>query len=189
MASYCVFHLADSCVTLHGACMFTCGDTKALFLYSAVESVLLNVCVCVCVCVSVCLCVWSVAHSCPALCDLTDCRPAGSSVHGISQARVLEWVATSSSRSSSRPRDQIDISRICHTGRRFLYHSTTWEGHAIECISPVLLAGLLWMNFCVISEFWLQLSSKGLSLCRWEFLSDVHTDVPCWWRAAQTGFR
>ena len=58
-------------------------------------------CVCVCVCVSVCLCVWSVAHSCPALCDLTDCRPAGSSVHGISQARVLEWVASSFSRGFS----------------------------------------------------------------------------------------
>ena len=38
-------------------------------------------------------CCWClVAKSCPTLCDPTDCSPPGSSVHGISQARVLEWV-------------------------------------------------------------------------------------------------
>ena len=37
-----------------------------------------------------------VAQSCPTLCDPMDCSPAGSSVHGISQARLLEWVAISS---------------------------------------------------------------------------------------------
>ena len=41
---------------------------------------------------SVCVCVL-VAHSCPNLCDRTDCSPPGSSVHGIPQARILEWVA------------------------------------------------------------------------------------------------
>ena len=39
------------------------------------------------------------------LCDPTDCSPPGSSVHGTFQARVLEWVAISFSRGSSRPRD------------------------------------------------------------------------------------
>ena len=39
--------------------------------------------------------------SCPPLCDRVDCSPLGPSVHGISQARVLEWVAISSSRGSS----------------------------------------------------------------------------------------
>ena len=38
-------------------------------------------------------------QSCPALCGPTDCSPLGSSVHGILQARVLEWVAMPSSRS------------------------------------------------------------------------------------------
>ena len=47
----------------------------------------------------------SVAQSCLALCDPTDCSPPGSSVCGISQARMLEWVAISFSRGSSRPRD------------------------------------------------------------------------------------
>ena len=44
-------------------------------------------------------------QSCPTLCDPRDCGPQGSSVHGILQARILEWVAMPSSRGSSRPRD------------------------------------------------------------------------------------
>ena len=47
--------------------------------------------------------------SCPTLCDPVDCRPSGSSVHGISQARILEWVAISFSRGSSRPRDRTQV--------------------------------------------------------------------------------
>ena len=49
---------------------------------------------------------------CPALCDPRDCSPPGSSVHGILQARILEWIAMPSSRGSSQPRDQIRISYI-----------------------------------------------------------------------------
>ena len=44
-------------------------------------------------------------QSCPTLCDPMDCSPPGSSVHGISQARILEWVAISFSTGSSWPRD------------------------------------------------------------------------------------
>ena len=40
-------------------------------------------------------------QSCPALCDPMDCSPPGSSVHGILQARILEWVAVPFSRASS----------------------------------------------------------------------------------------
>ena len=46
-----------------------------------------------------------VAQSCPTLCDTMDCSPSGSSVHGILQARILEWVAVPFSRGSSQPRD------------------------------------------------------------------------------------
>ena len=46
-----------------------------------------------------------VAHLCPTLCNPMDYSVPGSSVHGIFQARMLEWVAISSSRASSRPRD------------------------------------------------------------------------------------
>ena len=47
-----------------------------------------------------------VAQSCLTLCDPMDCNLPGSSVHGILQARILEWVAISFSRGSSQPRDQ-----------------------------------------------------------------------------------
>ena len=48
-------------------------------------------------------CTCSVAHSCLTFCDLMDCSPPGFSVHGISQARILEWVAISFSRGSLNP--------------------------------------------------------------------------------------
>ena len=44
-------------------------------------------------------------QSCLTLCDPMDCNPVGSSVHGILQARILEWVAMLSSRASSQLRD------------------------------------------------------------------------------------
>ena len=53
-----------------------------------------------------------VTQSCPTLCDPMDCSLPGSSLHGILQARILEWVAISFSRGSSRPRDQTWVSRI-----------------------------------------------------------------------------
>ena len=46
-----------------------------------------------------------VAQSCPTLYNPMDCSLPGSSVHGIFQARILEWVAISFSRRSSQPRD------------------------------------------------------------------------------------
>ena len=70
--------------------------------------------VCVCVCASV----GSAAQSCPTLCDPTDCSSPGSSVHGILQARILEWVAIPFSRGSSQPRDQTQAS--CIAGRFFI---------------------------------------------------------------------
>ena len=59
------------------------------------------------------------------LCNPMDCSLLGSYVHGIFQARILEWVAIFYSRASSRLRDWTCIS--C-TGRRILYHWATWEG-------------------------------------------------------------
>ena len=58
-----------------------------------------------------------VTQSCPTLWDPMGCSLPGSSVHGILQARILEWVAISFSRGSSRPRDRTQVSRI--GGRRF----------------------------------------------------------------------
>ena len=58
-----------------------------------------------------------VAQLCPTLCNPVDCNLLGFSIHGILQARILEWIAISFSRGSSRPRDQ---TRVFHIGgRRF----------------------------------------------------------------------
>ena len=66
---------------------------------------------------------WSeVARLCPTHCDPMDCSPPGSSVQGIFQARVLEWVVISFSRGSSQPRDRTRVSHIA--GRRFTIWAT-----------------------------------------------------------------
>ena len=64
-------------------------------------------------------------QSCPTLCNPMGCIPPGSSVRGILQARILEWVATSSSRGSSGPRDHTRISYVSCTGSWVLITSAT----------------------------------------------------------------
>jgi len=54
------------------------------------------------------------------LCSRTDCSPPGSSVHGILQARILDWVAMPSSRGSSQPSDRTRLSCVFCTGRQIL---------------------------------------------------------------------
>ena len=71
------------------------------------------------------------AESCPTLCGPLDCSPPGSSVHGVSQARILEWAAISYPKGSSRPRGQTSIACISCTGRWILYHCTTWKASII----------------------------------------------------------
>ena len=60
-----------------------------------------------------------VTQLCLTLCDPMDCSPPDSSVHGISHAWIVEWIAIPFSRGSSRPRDQTQVFCI---GRQILYH-------------------------------------------------------------------
>ena len=74
-------------------------------------------------------CAWAVAQLCLTFCNAMDCSLPGSSVHGISQARKLEWVAISFSRGSSRPRNQTLISCVsCASRQIFLppLHLGSW---------------------------------------------------------------
>ena len=73
-----------------------------------------------------------VSQSCPTLCDPMDCSPPGSTVHGISQARVLDWAVVSFSRGSSWPRDQARVSR--NVDRRF----TIWASREVLYLFPIL---------------------------------------------------
>ena len=67
---------------------------------------------------------WPVAHLCPTLCNPMDCSLPGSSVHGILQARIREWIAIFFSRQSSQSRNPTPAS--CIAGR------DTWE-----CVFPL----------------------------------------------------
>ena len=76
------------------------------------------------------VCVISRVSPVPALCDPLDCSPPGSSVHGLSQAGILEWVATSCSRRSSRPKDQTHVSSV---------HLLHWLADSLPLSSSLLL--------------------------------------------------
>ena len=68
-----------------------------------------------------CMCAKSL-QSCLTLCDPMDCSLPGSSVHGISQARILEWVAMPSSRGFSQPRDRTHLSYVSCIVMQVLSH-------------------------------------------------------------------
>ena len=78
-----------------------------------------------------------IVQSCPALCDPVDYSPPGSSVHGILQARTLEWVAISLSRGSSQSKDWTQVS--CIAGRLFNLWATR-EALPLALITSNLLS-------------------------------------------------
>ena len=87
-----------------------------------------------------------VAQLCPALCDPVCCSPPGSSVHGILQAGVLEWVAIAFSRGSSQPRNRTQVSRIA--GRRF----TIWATREVLMVAEITIIVDRQINYCQGAE-------------------------------------
>ena len=77
-----------------------------------------------------------VAQSCSILCNLTDCSPPGSSVYGLLQARLPEWVARCFFRASSQPRDQTWVS--CTAGRFFTIWATREAHNSFSVLSSLL---------------------------------------------------
>ena len=76
---------------------------------------------------------WICAQSCPTLCDPLGCNPLGFSVHGISEARIMERVAISSSRESSQPRDWTHIFCVsCMAGGFFTQLSYQGSSHSFH---------------------------------------------------------
>ena len=114
---------------------------------SVVEELNIYLCVCMCVCVCVCVClslspVW-------LLVTPMDCRPPGSSVHGILQTRILECVAFYFSRESSQPRDQTQVSS-CIAGRFF----TNWATREAQEDEWKLYFMLIDLSLCFNSQTW-----------------------------------
>ena len=88
-----------------------------------------------------------VTQSCLTLCHPMDCSLPGPSVHGILQARILEWVAMPSSRESSRSTDRTSVS--CITGRFFI---TGPPGKPIPSsgLGPKSVKGKIWSGDCTL---------------------------------------
>ena len=129
-----------------------------------------------------------VARLCPTFCDPMDYSPRGPSVHGILQARILEWVAISFSRGSSQPTLMVTqlYGVFCVSGT-FSTHSPTWSttvlwtkkriqwpvrasGHMISC--PCLLSPWCEGQLVVDSEHY-QYCIGPVHLCLW----NSHTDT------------
>ena len=78
-------------------------------------------------------------QSCPTLCDPMACSLLGSSVHGIFQAIVLEWIVISFSRGSSQPRDQTQVSRIVDQTLHRLSHQGSQKSGQLPTNSYFLI--------------------------------------------------
>ena len=90
------------------------------------------------------------------LCDPMDCNPPQSSVHGIHQAIILEWVAMCSSRGSSRPRDRTRVSYISCTGRWVLYHYHHLGSPLVYYSVSKYLVSSLFLNFiCLYCSYFI----------------------------------
>ena len=96
-----------------------------------------------------------VAQSCPTLCYPMDSSPPGSSIHGDSPARILEWVAVPSCRASSQPRDRTQVSHIAWQILYCLSHQGS--PRVLEWVTLSLLQG----------NFQSQESNRCLLHCRW----------------------
>ena len=91
-----------------------------------------------------CLCAMAI-QSCPTLSEaMTLCSSLGHSVHGILQARILEWAAIPFSRGSSWPRDRTHVSHASCIGRQILY---TWAiGKGTSALSQPCALRVLWFQ-------------------------------------------
>ena len=116
-----------------------------------------------------------VAQLYPTLCNPVDCSLPGSSVHGILQAIVLEWVAISFCRRSSRPRDRTRVSRI--GGRHF----NLWGWECNMQFRIILTNSHTCLHAQSLSHVWFPATPWTVParlLRSWDFL-DENTGVGC----------
>ena len=108
------------------------------------KSLYLGICIVVCVCM--CVCVW-VAQLCQTICHPMDYSLPGFSVHGILQARILEWIAIPFSRGTSNLRDWTLVS--CITGWFF----TIWATGKSYCVVGIEQLKDFWWSCCQLVFF------------------------------------
>ena len=115
---------------------------------------------------------------------LINCRPPGSSVSGISQARMLEWVAISFSRGSSQPRDRTCVSWVSCIGRWVLHHyGSLFNIHQYpislsNCPITRFLIYSIYHNWLIVSlslfQFVIVLFKKKKNFLKFSGLRQVH---------------
>ena len=109
-----------------------------------------------------------VTQSCLILCDPMDCSPPGSSVHGILQARILEWVTMPSSRGSSWPRDWVPGNQNKHNGGLFSHYPSRNKRKYMH----------ICFNTCPPSLYTVNMREKKQRTDISRVLSDINTAVP-----------
>ena len=130
-----------------------------------------------------------VAQSCPTLCKSMDCSPAASSVHGILQARILEWAAIPFSRGSAQPRDWTGVS--CIAGRFFSVWATREANFISNQFTERLLESARCQVLCYVLEIRYKWPQEGQSQVGkikkvsndnplWHMWWGVYTSVPTW---------
>ena len=126
-------------------------------------------------------CVWVLSWSVVSdSCDLIDCSLLGSSVHGILQASILEWVAISFSRGSARPRNQTQV--FC-TGGIVFTHWATREAKYVNQHNHVSITFIYKSRFWAGFDLWFSLLTSDLKVllikkkkvygCKWKWLSHI----------------
>ena len=103
---------------------------------------------------------------CPTLCNPMDGSQPGSSVHEISQARIVEWVSMASTRASSQPRGWTNIFYISCVGRRVLHQVPPGKPHSMVrdvnngeryvCVRAEPMGSLCTSNFAVNIQLFLK---------------------------------
>ena len=115
---------------------------------------------------------------CPTLCDPTDCSLPGSSVHGLFQARILERVAISFSRASSRPRDRTHFSWVSCIAGGFFTHWDLGEAHLPNYSSQDHIWAFSFYKYGHWGSLRVNDWSRG-HMCKQEHLNPLHsTPVP-----------
>ena len=125
---------------------------------------------------------WS-HYVCPTLCDPIDNSLLGSAVHGIFQARILEWAAISFSRESSQPRDRTQVS--CIADRCFTIWATREAPHYfIEDYLQLIPGPSEWcpLQSCCVQSVWLSLEDL-LEKPIWSIFADFlnNLNYSNWW--------
>ena len=110
-----------------------------------------------------------VTQSCPTLCDPMDCSPPGSSFHRIFQAKILEWVAISSSRGSSPRRDRTRVSCLAD-----VFFTTESPGKPVIYLHICIISVSLYLcvyydifklhHFCLLLGLWWQESEFSVTV-------------------------